>query len=175
MTRIPLVLVAAVADNGVIGKDGTMPWHHRSDLERFKALTMGHPVVMGRKTFHAIGRPLPGRTSIVVTRDPAFTAAGVVATPNLPVALAVARGDALRRGAFAIMLIGGGSLYAEAMYIADRLEITRIHMRPEGDTVFPEIESAVWRETARIDHEKGPQDDAAFTCCTYERIPRLRG
>jgi dihydrofolate reductase len=164
-----LVLVAAVAENGVIGRDGRLPWHLRSDLQHFRAVTLGHPAVMGRKTYDAIGKPLAGRTNIVVTRDPAFAAPGVVAAPGLDAALAIARGDALRRGAAEIMIIGGADLYHQTIDRAARLEITRVHARPEGDSVFPQIDPARWRETGRREHPAGRDDDAAFTTLVYER------
>ena len=167
--RVPLVLVAAVAENGVIGRDGGLPWRLKTDLKRFRALTVGHPVVMGRKTYLSFGKPLKGRTNIVVTRDPAFTAAGVVVAPNLEAALEAAAGDALRRGAAAIVIGGGADIYAETIDRAARLEITRVHARPEGDTAFPAIDPARWRETAREEHAAGPDDEAAFTTLTYER------
>ncbi|MFD2182181.1 dihydrofolate reductase [Rhodoplanes azumiensis] len=170
MTRpLPLVLVAAVADNGVIGRDGALPWRLKSDMRHFRALTLGHPVVMGRKTFQSIGKPLPGRTTIVVTRDAAFAAAGVVVAGSLAAALAVARGDALRRGASAIMLAGGGELYREAMALAERLEITRVHAAPAGDAVFPPIDAAAWRAVAHTPGQQGPEDGAPFSFVTYAR------
>jgi dihydrofolate reductase len=166
---IAIVLVVAVADNGVIGRDNALPWRLSSDLKRFKALTMGKPLVMGRKTFLSIGKPLPGRTNIVVTRDAAFAAPGVVAVPAFDAAIAVARGDALRRGANAIAVIGGTDIFTQAMPLADRLEITHVHARPDGDTRFPPIDPAIWRAVATSDHPAGPQDDADFTCTTYTR------
>lgn len=170
MTRPLIVLVAAVADNDVIGRDGALPWRLKSDMRHFRAVTNGHPVVMGRKTFQSIGKPLPGRTTIVVTRDPAFAAAGVVVAGSLAAALAVARADALRRGAGAIMLAGGGELYREAMPLADRLEITRVHAAPAGDAVFPAIDGTVWRAVAHTPGQQGPEDAAPFTFVTYARI-----
>src|SRR6266851_5736866 len=110
--RVPLVLVAAVAENGVIGRAGGLPWRLRTDLKRFRALTVGHPVVMGRKTYLSFGKPLKHRTNIVVTRDPAFSAAGIVVAPNLQAALEVAEGDALRRGAAANFFGGGAGPYS---------------------------------------------------------------
>jgi dihydrofolate reductase len=138
-------------------------------LKHFRAVTLGHPVVMGRKTFRSIGKPLKDRTNIVVTRDPTFAAAGVVAAPDLATALAVAHGDALRRGVAAIMVVGGATLYAQTIDYAARLEITRIAGRPDGDTVFPAIDPAAWREASRYDHSAGPEDDAPFATLTYER------
>ena len=166
----PLVLVAAVAENGVIGRGGGIPWRLKTDLRHFRALTLGHPVVMGRRTFAALGnRPLAGRTSIVISRDPGFAAAGVVVAPSLRAALQAAHGDALRRGAAAIMVGGGGGIYAATIAIAERLEITRVHASPDGDTVFPPIDPGRWREAARRDYPATADDDAPFTTLTYER------
>jgi dihydrofolate reductase len=164
-----IVLVAAVAENGVIGRKGGLPWRLKSDLQHFRTLTTGKPVVMGRKTWDSIGKPLRGRTNIVVTRDPAFTAPGAVVTASVDAALAIARGDALRRQADAIAVIGGGDVYAQLMSVATRLEITRVHARPDGESVFPPIDPAVWRETARRECPAGPGDEASFTILTYIR------
>ena len=165
MTQI--VVIAAAAENGVIGRGGVMPWRLRSDMQHFRALTMGKPVVMGRKTWASLQvKPLPRRTSIVVTRDQNFTAPGALVARSLDVALEAARGDALRRGTD-IMVIGGAEIYAQAMPLADRLEITRIHMQPEGDTVFPPIDPAVWREASLEAHPAGEGDDAAFDFVSY--------
>jgi dihydrofolate reductase len=164
-----IVLVAAVAENGVIGRKGGLPWRLKSDLQHFRAITMNKPVVMGRKTWDSIGKPLRGRTNIVVTRDPSFTAPGAVVAASLPAALVVARGDALRRNGDAIAVIGGGDIYAQLMPAAARLEVTRVHARPEGEAVFPPIDPALWRETARCDYMAGPDDEANFTILTYIR------
>jgi dihydrofolate reductase len=162
-----IVIIAAVAENGVIGQGGTMPWRLKSDMRHFRALTMGKPVVMGRKTYLSTSvKPLPARTNIVVTRDANFTAPGALVARSLEIALEVARGDALRRGSD-IMVIGGAEIYAQAMPLADRLEITRIHMNPQGDTAFPPIDPAVWREAAREPHPAGEGDDAAFDFVSY--------
>jgi dihydrofolate reductase len=163
-----LVLVAAVAENGVIGRAGGLPWRLKTDLRRFRALTVGHPVVMGRKTYLSFGKPLKDRTNIVVTRDPAFTTAGIVVAPSLESAMEVAEGDALRRGP-AIGIGGGADIYARTIDGAERLEITRVHARPEGDTIFPAIDPAWWRETARQEFAAGPDDEVAFASLTYER------
>jgi dihydrofolate reductase len=167
--RVPLVLVAAVAENGVIGRRGGLPWRLKTDLTRFRAITTGHPVVMGRRTYLSFGVPLKGRTNIVVSRDLRFSAAGVVVAPSLETALEVAEGDALRRAAAAIVIGGGADIYQKTIRWAARLEITRVHARPDGDTVFPEIDPAQWRETARQDYAAGPDDEAPFTTLTYER------
>lgn len=167
---VALVLVAAVADNGVIGRAGGLPWRLKSDMQHFRALTIGKPVVMGRKTYQSIGRPLKDRTNIVVSRDPALAIGHVIVAATLDAALTVARGDALRRGANAIMVIGGGDLYAQTLEVADRLEITRVHAKPTGDAVFPPIAPAAWHETARSEIAAGADDEASFTILTYERI-----
>ena len=164
-----IVLVAAIAENGVIGAGGAMPWRLKSDLARLKALTIGKPVVMGRKTFVSIGRPLPGRTNIVVTRDAAFRADGVVVARSFTDAKAVATGDALRRFATEIAVIGGAEIYAQWMADADRLEITEVHARPEGDTHFPAIDETAWEEVARVRNPAGPHDSADFSYVTYRR------
>jgi dihydrofolate reductase len=166
---IALVLVAAVADNGVIGRAGGLPWRLKSDMQHFRALTSGKPVVMGRKTYQSIGRPLKDRTNIVISRDPAVAVAGVLVAGSLETALAAARGDALRRGCDAIMVIGGADIYAQTLAFADRLEITQVHARPIGDALFPPIQPATWREAARAEHPAGPDDEASFTILTYGR------
>jgi dihydrofolate reductase len=166
---LALVLVAAVAENGVIGRDGGLPWRLKTDLKRFRALTTGHPVVMGRKTYLSLAKPLKDRTNIVVSRDDAFAAPGIVAAPSLAAALAVAAGDARRRGVGAIVIGGGATIYAATIGQATRLEITRVHAAPAGDTLFPPIDSALWHETARQDQPVGPDDEAPFTMLTYER------
>jgi dihydrofolate reductase len=164
-----IVLIVAAADNDVIGAGGKLPWHLRSDLQHFRALTMGTPVVMGRKTYLSIGRPLPRRTNIVVSRDPAFAAPGLLVAPTLEAALAAARGDALRRGSD-IMVIGGAEIFAQLLSAAARLELTRVHLRPEGDVLLPRIAWAKWQEIARRDFPQGPHDDAGFTVVSYRRI-----
>jgi dihydrofolate reductase len=164
-----LVLVAAVADNGVIGRRGGLPWRLPSDLRYFRAVTMGKPVVMGRKTYRSIGKPLPGRTNIVVSRDPHFAEPGVIVAAGIELALTAARGDALRRAADAIAVIGGADLYRATIPLADRLLITEVHLVPEGETVFPEIDRELWREIERSEHAAGAGDEAAYSRLVYER------
>lgn len=165
-----IVFVVAVAENGVIGRDNAMPWKLKSDMAHFRALTTGRPVVMGRKTFLSIGKPLKDRTNIVVTRQKDFHAPGVVVAHSLGAALDVARGDAMRRFAAEIAVIGGADIYAQLMDRADRLEITEVHASPEGDTLFPQA-GAGWREVAREKHEAGEADTAAFSFITMRRAP----
>ena len=164
-----IVLIAAVADNGVIGAGGAIPWRLRSDLRRFKAMTVGKPVIMGRKTFLSLPHPLPGRTNIVMTRDREFRARGAVVATSAADALAVATGDVLRRFATEIAVIGGAEIYAGWMAQADRLEITEVHALPVGDTLFPPIDKTIWRETARTEHPAGADDSSAFGFVTYVR------
>jgi dihydrofolate reductase len=166
---IEVVLIVAVAENGVIGNDCAIPWRLKSDQARFKAMTMGKPIVMGRKTFVSLRRPLPGRTNIVITRDAAFRAAGAIVTSSLAAAMQTARGDALRRSVAEIAVIGGAEIYAQSMESADRLELTEVHARPGGDTRFPPIDAGKWREVARHHHPAGPDDSAAFSYVTYRR------
>ena len=166
-----IVFVVAIAENGVIGAGGAIPWRQKSDMARFKALTIGKPVIMGRKTFESLRRPLPGRTNIVITRDTAYRAAGAVVTTSALDAEAVARGDALRRSVTEMAVIGGAEIYRQWLDRADRLEITEVHARPEGDTHFG-IDTAKWEETARIRHPAGPDDSADFSYVTYRRRPR---
>jgi dihydrofolate reductase len=171
--EIEIVLIVAVADNGVIGAQGAIPWRQKSDMRRFKALTMGRPIVMGRKTFMSFPRrPLPGRTNIVISRDGAFRAAGAVVTNSLAEALTVARGDALRRSAAEIAVIGGAEIYAQALPLADRLEVTEVHASPPGDTRFPAIDLGQWQEVARERHPAGPDDNASFSYVSYRRRGR---
>jgi dihydrofolate reductase len=164
-----IVLIAAVADNGVIGRDNAIPWRLKSDQQRFKAITLNKPVVMGRKTFESLRRPLPGRTNIVVTRDPNYRAAGAVVTTSFENARAVAHGDALRRFATEIAVIGGAEVYAQWMAMASRLEITEVHARPEGDTHFAPVDAAVWEEVARLRNPAGPDDSVDFSYVTFRR------
>ena len=164
-----IIIVAAVAENCVIGRGNALPWRLKSDMAHFRNLTMGKPVVLGRKTFASIGKPLAGRTMIVISRDENFSAPGIVVAPNFEAALGTARGDALRRNAGAIIVAGGADIYAQALPCATRLVITEVHKRVEGDTRFPAIDSKLWRETARSEQKPSPRDDAAFAFVSYER------
>jgi dihydrofolate reductase len=164
-----IILVAAVSENGVIGRDNRLPWRLKSDVEHFRAVTVGKPVIMGRKTYESIGKPLKGRTTIVVSRDADFAAPGVLVAAVLDAALAAARGDALRRGADAIIVAGGAEIYLQTMPLATRLEITQVYKSVDGDARFPAINPQVWRETTRVEHEPGAEDEAAFAFITCER------
>lgn len=150
-----IVLVAAVAENGVIGAGGGMPWHLPGDLAHFKEITWGHVLVMGRRTFEAIGRPLPGRRTVVVTRTPGWSAPGVEVAGSLDEAITLA-GDG------PVMVVGGGEIYAQAMPRADRLEISHVLREVSGDTVFPPIDPGRWRQVSRTPKE-------GFEAATYLR------
>jgi dihydrofolate reductase len=164
-----ILLVAAVSENGVIGRGNTLPWRLKSDMQHFRALTMGKPVVIGRKTYLSIGKPLAGRTTIVVSRDRAFAAPGILVAPSLDAAFAAARGDALRRAADSIVVAGGADIYAQALPQATRLAITYVHKRVEGDARFPAIDPKIWQQTARDEHAPQAEDEAPFAFVNYER------
>jgi dihydrofolate reductase len=156
-----ITLVVARADNGVIGRDGGLPWYLPADLRHFKALTLGKPIVMGRRTFDSIGRPLPGRHNIVLTRSD-WTTDGVTAVAGLTAALAAA-------GAVTeIAIIGGAAVYAAALPFAWRVYLTEVHATPAGDTMLPAFDPAVWLETARDDHA-GDGDGPGYSFVTLER------
>lgn len=169
MKEIPLVLIAAVARNGVIGADGGLPWRLSSDLKRFKALTWGKPLILGRKTFESIGRPLPGRETIVVTREPAFAPSGVFVAHGLEESLALAAGRARAMGANQIVVAGGAEIYAQTIAQAKRLFITEVAFDAKGDVRFPPIDPGEWREVSRERGERGERDDADFAFVEYGR------
>ena len=146
---LAVVIMVAVADNGVIGDGAAMPWHLPGDLRRLKALTMGKPLIMGRRTYQSIGRPLPGRANIVLTRDPAFTAEGIITVDCFAAALDAARQWAGARQATEIIIFGGAEIYALGLPIATRMEWTEVHSQPMGGTRFPEFDRGQWQEVAR--------------------------
>lgn len=148
-TRAQVTAIAAVARNGVIGSGPDIPWRIPGEQRRFKQLTLGHPLVMGRLTYASIGRPLPGRTTIVVTRDPTFVGNGVAAFADIDAAL----DRALELDTEQVFVAGGGQIYRAAWTRTDALEITEVHQHPEGDVTFPEIDPAVWAETRREPHD----------------------
>jgi dihydrofolate reductase len=159
--------VVARADNGVIGRDNALPWHLPADLRHFKRLTVGKPVVMGRRTFDSIGKPLPGRHNIVLTRDPTWRADGVTVVSNLAEAIAAAGLDPKTR-ADEVAIIGGAAVYAQALPIATRIHLTEVHAAPDGDTRLPAFDPARWRETTREDHP-AEDDRPAYSFVTLER------
>jgi dihydrofolate reductase len=166
---LPLVIVVAVAENGVIGKDNGLSWRIPSDLKRFRRITMGKPLIMGRKTFQSIGRPLPGREIVVVTRDEAFRAEGVHIAHSPREAVLKAQELAAKLGADEIIVAGGAAIYAALLPSASRVDLTRVHASIEGDAVFPSLHGKEWRETGREDHRAQAGDDHAFTLITLSR------
>jgi dihydrofolate reductase len=160
--RQPLTLVVAVADNGVIGRAGGLPWRLPNDLKHFRRLTLGNTVLMGRKTFESLGKPLDGRANWVLTREAAYAPAGATVFRNLDAALTAEPQGAL-------LVIGGAELYRQTLPLASRLELTRVHAQVEGDTQFPDFDAAQWRETARQDHAADERHAHAYSFLTLER------
>lgn len=172
LTRPRLTLVVAAAENGVIGRDGDLPWRLSADLARFKRLTIGHPLIMGRKTYESIGRPLPGRVSIVLTRQADWypgSEAVLVAT-QLDAAIELAK-DAPEVSSDEAFVIGGGEIYRLTIPHADRVQLTRVHATVEGDATFPDLDPTEWR---LADSEEQPADDRNEHACTFEVWDRLR-
>jgi len=153
MTRLPLCLIAALAANRVIGRDNQLPWHLPADLKHFKALTLGKPIIMGRKTWDSLGRPLPGRLNLVVSRQPGLVLAGAEVFPSLAAARARAEAWAREEEAEEVMLIGGAQLYQQGLAEAERLYLTRVALSPAGDAFFPEFAAADWRLASSVEHE----------------------
>jgi len=158
----PIVsVIAALARNRVIGIANTLPWRLPEDLQHFKALTMGHHIIMGRKTYESIGKPLPGRTTVIVTRDPAYRVAGCLTANSIDAAIAACAGDA------EVFFVGGADLYAQALPRADRLYLTEIQADYAGDAHFPEFDRSQWRESER--RENVNADGLAYHFVTYQR------
>lgn len=158
-----LSLIVAVAKNGIIGTGGTMPWHITEDFAHFKAVTLGHSVIMGRKTYESIGRPLPRRRNIVITRNAELTIEGCEMAGSLEGAIAMCAGEE------EVFVIGGGEIYRQAMPLADKLYITHVDLEVEGDTRFPDIDPAVWHEVSREDFPHGSAFPHPFSFVDYER------
>ena len=163
--------VVAIAENGVIGQGNAIPWRLKSDMQRFKRLTMGKPVVMGRKTFQSLPKPLVGRTNIVVTRDASFQANGALVATSYERAFDAAHGDALRRFATEIIVIGGAEIYNQWMPRADRLEITEVHKKIDGNVRY-EPDLSGFEETARVLNRGGDGDSADYSYVTWRRKSR---
>ena len=169
---VPVALILARADNGVIGRAGGLPWHLSGDLKFFKAQTLGKPVVMGRKTYQSIGKPLPGRPNLVITRDPAFRPEGVEVFADVAGALARAQQLASASGAAEVMVIGGGQIYELTLPLARRVYLTEVHASPEGDTSFPTLDPADWRELRRDAPVPGGEGQPDFSIVVLERVRR---
>ena len=171
MTKtLPLCLIAALAQNRVIGRDNQLPWHLPADLKHFKAMTLGKPIIMGRKTWDSLGRPLPGRLNLVVSRQPGLQLEGAEVFASLEAAIVRAEQWAREQGAGELMLIGGAQLYAQALPLAQRLYLTHVGLRPEGDAWFPEFSEADWHLVSSVEHPAaGETPTYAFE--VWERRP----
>jgi dihydrofolate reductase len=171
---VAVAIIAAVAANGVIGHGNAIPWRLPSDFAHFKRMTVGKPLIMGRRTFESIGRPLPGRTNIVVTRQEDYHPAGVIVVPSLEAGLEEAQRIAQADRANEVMVGGGAEIYAQALPVADRLYITHVGANPEGDAYFPAVDMQQWRESGVINVPPNPNDSAAFRIKVYRRAPNAR-
>jgi dihydrofolate reductase len=168
-TRLPVILVVAVAENGVIGVDGGLPWRIREDLRRFRAVTMGKPLLMGRATYESIGRPLDGRDNIVLTRQPDFTAEAVIVAHDLASALQIGEERAQARDAAELCVIGGAALFSETLPIAQRVHLTQVEGAPHGDVFFPALSDTEWTAVSREPLPSHEGDTARGTYVLYER------
>lgn len=169
MSEARIALVVAAARNGVIGARNQLPWSLPTELKRFKDLTTGHPIIMGRKTYEAIGRPLPDRDNIVVTRGEIMEDPRVHTVNSVEEAIALARRFAATRKVDEIMIAGGGQIYEQTLPLAQRIYLTRVDMEVEGDTVFPDLNPERWREIAREEFKAGPEDNADYSIVTLDR------
>ncbi len=168
-THPKISIVVAVAANGVIGRDGDLPWRLSTDLKRFKALTIGKPVIMGRKTWASLGRPLPGRANIVITRNADFVAEGASVVPSLDAAIALAGREAQAAGVDEICVIGGGEIYRQSIALADILHVTEVQATVDGDTRFPDIDPGVFEKVFEEDLPQGEKDSHAMHFVTFKR------
>ncbi len=169
MASMPLTIVVAVAENGVIGRDNDLPWRLRTDLARFKQITLGKPLIMGRRNWDSIGRPLPGRRTIVLTRDRGFRAEGAALAHSWNDAVAAASLAAEEMGADEIIVAGGAEIYRLALPDVLRIRMTRVHAAPKGDVVFPAIDESAFVQTFREDHPAGDKDEYPFSFIDLER------
>jgi dihydrofolate reductase len=176
-----IALVVAMGENGAIGKDGELPWRLSSDMRYFRKVTMGKPIVMGRRTFESLPRVLDGRLNIVLTRSSAFAAPGAVMAHDLEEALELARREAEQSEVDEIMVIGGAEVFRAVLPQSGRIYLTEVNAAPDADTWFPDFDRSEWRETSRAAHPAGPKDDHAFSFVVLERktlkqhaIPRRR-
>jgi dihydrofolate reductase len=159
-------LIAALATNDVIGRDSQVPWRLSTDLKRFKALTMGHHLIMGRKTYESVGKPLPGRTNVVITRQSGYAPDGVLVVHSVEEALDVAR----RAGETLAFIAGGAEIYRQAIHRAHRMDLTRVHAEVDGDTFFPQFDDVrEWQLTDAEHFEADAKNEYPFSFLTYER------
>ncbi|MDG1944287.1 MAG: dihydrofolate reductase [Halioglobus sp.] len=165
-----LALIFAVARNGVIGKDNDLPWRLPEDMRHFKAVTMGKPIVMGRKTYDSIGRPLPGRSNIVVTRNASFQAEGVSVVSSLNDAVELAERISKGDGVDEVVIMGGAEIYAAALPLSDRLYATEVHADVEGDTLLPAVDWTQWREISRKRHNARSPNPYDYSFVRFDRI-----
>jgi dihydrofolate reductase len=172
--NVAVALIAAVAENGVIGDGNHIPWRLPGDFAHFKRMTLGKPLIMGRKTFESIGRPLPGRTNIVVTRQEGYQPDGVIVISSLEAALDHAQEIAKADRANEVMIGGGAEIYHQAMPFADRMYITQVMLEPPGDAFFPPIDFDQWKPGGEINVAAHPSDSAAFRVRVYRRNPLAR-
>ncbi len=166
---ITVAMIVAMANNRVIGRNNQLPWHLPNDLKYFKATTMGKPIIMGRKTYESIGKPLPGRANIVVSRNQNFSAEGVQVVYSVTEALELAESIAIADGAEEVMLIGGAQLYLEALPRIHRLYLTQVHADVEGDALFPELDWSQWRERGREDFSAEGANPYAYSFVVFQR------
>ncbi len=165
-----LALIVAQGLNRVIGNDNKLPWYLPEDLRYFKEVTMGKPIIMGRKTFESIGKPLPGRLNIVITRDSNWSAEGVKVVSGLGDAIEVGEGQALIDGVEEAVIIGGAQIYAQSLSIVDRLYLTQVEAEPEGDAYFPEVDYSQWQELGRQSFPAGDQSNRyPYSFIVYDR------
>ncbi|MDR6756588.1 dihydrofolate reductase [Mycoplana sp. BE70] len=169
MSEPKIVLVVAAALNGVIGREGDLPWRLPSDLKRFKQLTIGKPVVMGRRTYQSIGKPLPGRPNIVVTRDTAFRPDGVIVARSIDEALVYARREAQTLGGDEICVIGGGDIYRQTIAMADLVHLTQVQAEVDGDTRFPPVDPALFEVVHEEEIPQGEKDSHAMRLVSFRR------
>jgi dihydrofolate reductase len=169
MPIMKIVLIAAFAQNRVVGIENRLPWHLPEDLKYFKRTTSGKAIIMGRKTYDSIGRPLPNRTNIVITRNPDFTAPGVKVVVSLEAAIELAKEVNYINDVDEVMIIGGASIYESALPIADRLYLTHVHAEVEGDAYFPEMNFQQWSETSREDYKASEQNPYDYSFVVYEK------
>lgn len=169
MSAPKISLIAAIADNGIIGRENELPWRIKSELQYFRRTTKGKPIVMGRKSFESLGKPLLDRTNIIISRNPDYAVEGCVTVTSLDEGLAIARDVATRDGVDEIFIGGGAEIYRQTIPLADFLYLTEVHLKPEGDTTFPAFARDEWREVKREFHAAQEGESASYTITVLER------